>query len=70
MTSNNSYINIYNQMRNDSNKGKKSREVNRYIPIEFYIEWDRLRMILNPKAQLSPAQLRMGKNIPCNWMVE
>ena len=67
MAATNSYVNIYNKMRKDLFKGKDSRDVNRSVPIEFYIEWDRLRMILNPKVKLSPAQLKLGKHIPANW---
>ena len=70
MAATNSYVDTYNRMRKDLFKGKNSRDVNRSVPIEFYIEWDRLRMILNPKVNLSPAQLKLGKYIPTNWRDE
>ena len=53
----------------DLNRDKKNRDIGKYTPVEFYIEWDRLRMILNPKAKLSQAQIVLGKKIPSNWML-
>lgn len=71
MAASNSYIRVYNEMRKDLFKGKNTRDMNRSVPIEFYIEWDRLRMLLNPKVKLSPAQMSLGKVIiPSNWMDE
>lgn len=36
------------------------------INLETAIEWDRIRLLINPNARLSPPQLKLGL-IPEDW---
>ena len=58
---NETYLSVYKQIRKDISGGKASREINKSVPLELYIEWDRLRMILNPKAKISKAQFKVSE---------
>lgn len=54
-------LDVYKKMRRDIFCGKASREINKSVPLELYIEWDRLRMVLNPRARISPAQFKISE---------
>lgn len=61
---NNMYLEAYSNMRN-----RVRVETNLSIScmdIPTAIEWDRVRLLLNPKATLSQVQKKLGE-IPKNW---
>ena len=63
----NKYLDFYKDLRRDIFSDKKeSRNLNKSVPLDCYVEWDRLRMILNPRAKLSLAQKNFGI-IPESW---
>ena len=64
--STNQFVDIYTDMRNRVFTQLGKRRSSNNVPLELFIEWDRLRMILNPRANLSSAQMKLGV-IPENW---
>lgn len=62
---NNQIVDVYTNMRNKVFAQMGKRKSSNNIPLDLYIEWDRLRMVLNPRARISQSQLKIQEN--CRW---